>query len=85
MASLYYPITTKWVVAHNNVDVFHVSEVHPNNCFRSGQPFMDVFNTKEELLSAFPSLSSHFVVPTFSEPEENVSIEHLLSSFNVNP
>jgi hypothetical protein len=60
MASLYYPITTKWVVAHNNVDVFHVSEVHPNNCFRSGQPFMDVFNTKEELLSAFPQLSSHF-------------------------
>jgi hypothetical protein len=60
MPTLNYPQTSKWIVAHNNIDVFHVSEVHPNNCFATGQPYMDVFDTKDELLSAFPQLTSHF-------------------------
>lgn len=81
MASLNYPETTKWVVAHNNNDVFHICEVTPQNCFATGQPFMEMFDTKEELLLVFPALSSHFFEPSF--PEEEI----LLPSFdgNVNP
>ena len=60
MPALNYPETPKWVVAHNNIDVFHISEVLPSNCFATGQPYMDVFDTQDELLSAFPQLSSHF-------------------------
>jgi hypothetical protein len=59
MHTLNYPETTKWAVGHNNEDVFHVSEVQQQNCFTTGQPFMDVFNSKEEMLTAFPHLSSH--------------------------
>lgn len=70
MPSLNYPETSKWVVAHNNSDVFHICEIHPNNCFATGQPFMDVFDTQDELLSAFPQLSSHF----FPEFLENTNI-----------
>jgi hypothetical protein len=60
MPALNYPETTKWVVAHNNIDIFHVSEVQPQNCFTTGQPYMDVFDTKEDLLTAFPDLTSQF-------------------------
>ena len=58
MHSLNYPESTKWVVSHNNDDVFHVSEVKPNNCLLTGQPFMEVFNSKEEMLSQFPRLAN---------------------------
>lgn len=67
MPSLNYPETTKWVVAHNNVDVFHYSEVQPQNCFSSGQPNMDIFDSKEEMLTAFPQLSVYFVDPSIPE------------------
>jgi hypothetical protein len=58
MNELKYPETTKHVVAHNNEDVFHYSVVAPQNCFTTGQPFMEIFDTKEELLTNFPWLST---------------------------
>jgi hypothetical protein len=61
MHNLNYPSTTKWVVAHNGSDIFHISETHPQNCFATGQPFMEVFDSKEELLSSFPHLSGKFL------------------------
>jgi len=60
MHTLNYPETTKWVVAHNNTDVYHVSEVHSQNCFITGQPFINIFESKEDLLNTFPQLSAHF-------------------------
>lgn len=59
MPSLNYPETTKWVVAHNNNDVFHIVKVDPKNCLLTGQPFMEVFDTKEELLAQFPQLANN--------------------------
>jgi hypothetical protein len=60
MHSLNYPPTTKWVVAHNNNDIFHPCFVESQNCFETGQPFLDVFDSKEDLITAFPHLSSAF-------------------------
>jgi len=57
MNELNYPETTKYIVAHNNIDVFHYVVVEPQNCFTTGQPFMEIFNTEEELLEKFPNLS----------------------------
>lgn len=59
MHTLNYPETTKWVVSHNNDNVFHVSEVKPNNCLLTGQPFMEVFDSREEMLIRFPQLSNN--------------------------
>lgn len=59
MHTLNRPESTKWVVAHNNVDVFHASEVGPNNSLLTGQPFMEVFDSKEEMLSQFPQLADN--------------------------
>ena len=60
---LHHPETTKWVVAHNGSDIFHYSEVGPQNCLATGQPFMEVFDSKEALLSAFPNLSGDVLLP----------------------
>jgi hypothetical protein len=59
MHTLNYPETTKWVVSHNNEDVFHVSEVKPNNCLLTGQPFMEIFDSEEEMLASFPQFSNN--------------------------
>lgn len=61
MPSLNYPQFTKWVVAHNNSDIFIPGKVEPQHCLATGQPFLDIFDTKEEAISAYPSLSAHFV------------------------
>jgi hypothetical protein len=69
MHTLNNPETTKWVVGHNNEDIFHVGEVQPQNCFSTGQPFMEVFDSKEELLNSFPQLSTQFVSFDSLSPE----------------
>ena len=68
MYNLEYPETTKWVVAHNGNNVYHTAVVEPQNCFATGQPFMEVFDSKEELLTAFPHLSGQFIVPEQNLP-----------------
>lgn len=66
MHTLNYPETTKWVVAHNNQDVIHSAEVNPQNCFSTGQPFMEIFDSKEQMIEFFPSLSSVYTSTTIT-------------------
>lgn len=54
MPSIEHPETTKYVIAHNNNDIFHYNIVEPQNYFASGQPYMDVFDSEEEAKAAFP-------------------------------
>lgn len=61
MAELNYPETTKWVVAHDNMNTRIPGKVEPQNCFTTGQPFLDVFDTREDAISAYPGLSAHFI------------------------
>lgn len=49
MEQLSKPLTTKQVVCHNGKSVYHFMEVTPNLVVTSGQPFMEVFDTKEAL------------------------------------
>lgn len=77
---LHHPETIKWVVAHNGSDIFHYSVVEPHLCFTTGQPYMEVFNSQEELLSAFPQLSGNFIEPELElelppEPEIELPLE----------
>lgn len=57
---LHHPETTKWVVAHDGAGIYHTSKIETQNCFETGQPYMEVFDSKEALLSAFPNLSGTF-------------------------
>lgn len=66
MNELNYPETTKWVVAHNNEDIFIATQIEPQNCFSTGQPYMEIFDTEEEAKAAFPQ--------AFSNIEDNQSL-----------
>ena len=70
MNQLNYPETTKWVVAYNNTGIFHTCYVEPQNCFSTGQPFLEIFDTQEELLSAFPNLSLCYCGPAIFDEFE---------------
>lgn len=58
MLCLNNPESTKWVVAHNNKDIFHFSIVEPQHNFSTGQPYMEVFDSVDEVVAAFPQLSA---------------------------
>ena len=52
------PETTKHVVAHNGNDVYHYCVVESQNYFRTGQPYMEIFDSEEEAKKAFPQCFS---------------------------
>ena len=61
MNELNYPETTKHVIIHDKETfVYHI--VEPQNCLSTGQPFMEIFDSKEEAEKAFPQ----------AFPEENI-------------
>jgi len=60
MNELNNPNSTKWVVSHNGIDFFIGSIVNPSNCFVTGQPYMEIFDSKEGANTAFPSVSATF-------------------------
>ena len=45
---------TKYVVCHNNVDVYHYCVVEVGQELTSGQPCMDIFNNKEDAINFMP-------------------------------
>lgn len=61
MNELNHPKDTKWVVSHNGNDIYIGSVVYPENCFVTGQPYMEIFDSKEEANTAFPEVSATFI------------------------
>jgi hypothetical protein len=51
---LNYPETTKYVIAHNDKDIYSFNIVEPQNSFATGQPFIHVFDTEEAARAAYP-------------------------------
>lgn len=51
--------STKYVVAHNGVDVFHIVKLEVGQELSSGQPYVDAFDTEEELSSKLADLSGN--------------------------
>ena len=49
MNELKYPATTKQVVCHNGTNVYHFFTVDTNSVCTSGQPIMEIFDTREAL------------------------------------
>ena len=70
MHNLEYPETTKYVVAHNGNGLFHYTKVEPQNCFATGQPFIEVFDSVEEAKEKFPE--AVFQINSFN----NINLEN---------
>lgn len=58
-------LTEKWAVMHNKNDKYYTAKITPQDNFKTQQPIVELFNSEEELLSAYPQLSSHPVEPPF--------------------
>lgn len=46
----------KYVVCHNDVDVYHVSELDIGQYIATGQPYCELFNTEEAMLEVFENI-----------------------------
>jgi len=51
----------RYVVAHNNNNVFHSIEIHSDLQVSTGLPYIEVFNSKKE---AYARLKNKFIFPS---------------------
>jgi hypothetical protein len=77
MNDLNYPETTKHVIVHDEQNYTYLV-VEPQNCLATGQPYMVVFNTKEEAKQEFPQAFPDPVVESYlssipPEPDLNIN------------
>ena len=47
----------KWGLSHNEKDVFHLLKLNPGNQVVTGQEFLEIFDTEEELESRVTELT----------------------------
>lgn len=81
MNELNHPETTKHVIVHDNETfVYHI--VEPQNCFCTGQSYMEIFDSEAEAREAFPqAFSEEFLVDNYSKDpimalDENITNKH---------
>jgi len=51
----------KFYLAHNGVDVFHYSSLQENQIVTTGQPFLEYFETEQELIDRLLELGQEFI------------------------
>ena len=82
MNELNYPETTKHVIIHNGVDVYSYIVIEPCNCISSGQPFMEIFESKEEAKQSFPQA---FPNPILENVENSYQTESVIDFVTTPP
>jgi hypothetical protein len=50
----------KWILCHNNADIFHPSLIKVGGNLSSGQPNLEKFDTKEELIARVKELNPEY-------------------------
>jgi hypothetical protein len=53
----------KWVVCHNGVDVFHLSNLKVGGNLSSGQPQMEQFDTEEQAVNFIKGIKPDYKQP----------------------
>jgi hypothetical protein len=53
----------KWVLCHNNNDIFHASLIKVGGNLSSGQPNLEKFDTKDELIARIKAINPDYVIP----------------------
>ena len=70
MNSINYPETTKYVVCHDGDKIFTYNIVEPQNCLESGLPFVEIFDTEEEVRNTFPQVFENLNQDKISEESD---------------
>ena len=51
----------KFYLAHNGIDVFHYSNLQENQIVTTGQPFLEYFETEQQLIDRLLELGQEFI------------------------
>jgi hypothetical protein len=51
----------KFYLAHNGIDVFHYSSLLENQIVTTGQPFLEYFETEQELIDRILRLGQEYI------------------------
>jgi hypothetical protein len=51
----------KFYLAHNEIDVFHYSNLQENQIVTTGQPFLEYFETEQQLIDRLLELGQEFI------------------------
>jgi hypothetical protein len=54
----------KYFLAHNEVNIFHYSSLADSQTVTSAQPFLEYFNTEEELMARLLELNQEYISTT---------------------
>ena len=65
-----------YFLAHNEIDVFHYGELLEGQVIQTGQPFLEYFNTLDELKDHLVILGTEYQKPSTgpTEPDEPETI-----------
>jgi len=64
---VYFNKNTMYYLATNEIDVFHYGELFEEANVTTGQPKLDYFETKEDLVAALASYNQEFIDPNLEE------------------
>ena len=66
----------RYFLAHNEIDVFHYGELLEGQVIETGQPFLEYFNTLDELKDRLVILGVEYQEPSTgpTEPDEPETI-----------
>jgi hypothetical protein len=51
----------KFYLAHNEIDIFHYSNLQENQIVTTGQPFLEYFETEQQLIDRLLELGQEFI------------------------
>ena len=54
----------KYFLAHNGINIFHYTRIQQNQFVTTGQPFLEYFNTEEELMARLLELNQEYISTT---------------------
>lgn len=50
-----------WVLCHNGKDIFHIAELQIGQNLETGQPYMECFDTEEQLQAQIQNLQEQII------------------------
>jgi len=50
----------KWVLCHNNIDVFHIVHLPIGSSIETGQEFLEVFETEEQVKNRILEINPNY-------------------------
>lgn len=68
---------TKWVLCHNSAHIFHIVKLEIGNKLETGQPYIEEFDTEEQLEQRINEINPTWFAEYKIKKEDNIKKEEL--------